>query len=205
MSTEAAIKAPKLRAFDIQCALWRDLSQASMLVMPNYTPASWWECDMMSVTKAGYWSEYEIKLSVADFKADAKKNRREGFRYCKIAKKVVEVPGLSKHAELALGSEKGPSFFWYVIPKELKEKVTVPEWAGLKLAVSIPARPGSGLHAGSPARVSLYTEKPAPRLHKAKLPDSILSHARGVCYWRFWNLKTDIAKAVRRELGRAAA
>ena len=43
------------------------------LVLPNFTPNGWFECDIWVLTKSGYGREYEIKLTVSDFKADAKK------------------------------------------------------------------------------------------------------------------------------------
>ena len=39
-------------------------------VLPRITPEGWWECDMFSTTKAGFWTEHEIKVSKADFKND---------------------------------------------------------------------------------------------------------------------------------------
>jgi len=61
----------------IQHALFDQFGNASKLMIPNYTPAHWFECDLIRVTKAGYLEEFEIKISVADFKADAKKGPSE--------------------------------------------------------------------------------------------------------------------------------
>lgn len=69
----------KITELDIQIALWKDLQSSRDLVMPNYTPKKWFECDVMAVTKAGYLEEYEIKLSASDFKADAKKCAVDGY------------------------------------------------------------------------------------------------------------------------------
>jgi hypothetical protein len=41
------------------------------ICVPNYTPKDWWECDVFELTPAGYFREYEIKMTVADFRADA--------------------------------------------------------------------------------------------------------------------------------------
>lgn len=161
-----------ITALDIQLALWRDLQSANQLVMPNYTPKDWWECDVMSVTKAGFWTEFEIKLSVQDFRADRKKERRKSTG--------VE----NKH--LALAQRIGcPNNFYYVVPSSIADKVVIPEWAGL-----MTAKWGEQDEYHDYSNV-LFTSvrKKAPRLHLQKLNPEVLEHARGVCYWRMWSLK----------------
>ncbi len=83
---------------------------ACRLVLPNYTPGGWFECDVFAVTKAGYGVEFEIKVTAADFKRDAEKT--------------------SKHELLAARSERAPSRFWYVVPSGLTSPL-LPEYAGL--------------------------------------------------------------------------
>lgn len=131
-------------------------------MMPNYTPSQWWECDIFAVTKAGYFVEYEIKRTVADFRADAKKGC--GFR------------SRSKHAHLEAHEKNGPSRFWYVTPKGLVAPSHVPLWAGV-LYIS-PTRWG---HAVEVARN-------APRLHWHKCNPAIIEHAYQRAHWRFWDL-----------------
>ena len=58
---------------DIQIAIWWAWGKAGHCCMPNYTPRDWWECDVFCVSKAGYFTEYEIKLTAQDFRADAQK------------------------------------------------------------------------------------------------------------------------------------
>ena len=69
-----------------------------------------WECDVLSITKSGYATEYEIKISRSDFKADFKKPKHRGF-------------------------EKGIGGmicrFWYVVPNGMITADEVPEYAGL--------------------------------------------------------------------------
>jgi hypothetical protein len=45
------------------------------LIIPNSTSVFPWESDLISVTKSGYVHEYEIKLNIYDFNADAKKTK----------------------------------------------------------------------------------------------------------------------------------
>lgn len=145
---------------------------AKNFVMPNYTPAGWWECDAMEVTKAGYMVEYEVKISVSDFHADALKNRDREFK-----------PGLGlvrcdhkKHDLLAAGDARGPARFYFVAPKGLLTLDIIPAWAGL-LEVAQHGR-----------WIVSHEAKKAPQLHRVKIASSVVEHARGVCYWRMHKL-----------------
>ena len=80
-------------------------------VVPRLTPPGWHEMDVAEITEAGLLREYEIKLTRADFRADAKK--------------------LAKHTRLALGDTRGPARFWYVVPVGVNVRDCLPEWAGL--------------------------------------------------------------------------
>lgn len=72
----------------IQLALFQHLRSTCVCAAPNYTPDGWWECDVWAVTRAGYGIEYEIKLSVHDFRADKQKAKRRwnGEQYISIHK-----------------------------------------------------------------------------------------------------------------------
>ena len=55
----------------IQYHLYQDLiAKGHEIVVPNVS-WSWllWEADLISITKAGYMNEYEIKISKQDFEA----------------------------------------------------------------------------------------------------------------------------------------
>lgn len=73
-----------------------------------------YESDFIRVTNSGYITEFEVKLSVADFKNDLKK---KGYH------------GLSKLEYIRQGY--AANSFCYVMPKEIADKVEIPEWAGL--------------------------------------------------------------------------
>lgn len=166
----------------IQNALWLHLRlKKHGLVVPNYTPAKWWECDVFSLTEAGMMVEHEIKLTVADFRADVKKAK--GFYDNR------DVPGVSfqdrwkvtqrtKHECLTLADANGPTRFFYVVPAGMITAADVPEWAGL-------------LHFhDTPQRIGFSIEKDAPKLHRQRCPDNIQRHALSVMYWRYWHLRT---------------
>ncbi|HUX03239.1 MAG TPA: hypothetical protein VMY35_19935 [Phycisphaerae bacterium] len=144
----------------VQRWLWLRMRSSCKVVMPNYTPPQWWECDVFSITAVGYFTEYEIKLSLSDFRADAKKGERW-------------YGGETKHMLLAQGSECGPSRFWYVLPEGMVTPKEVPSWAGLLVF-----KGGSWFH----------IEKMAPRLHKQKCTIEFEHLAYRSAYMRFWEL-----------------
>jgi hypothetical protein len=171
---------------ELQVELWRDRGQTSALMMPNYQPKGWWECDVMAVSKAGVWSEFEIKVSMSDFRQDAKKSKRKNWRDLEL-----------KHELLASRSERGPSYFWYLVPKSIAEQVAkeLPEWAGLLCCEFVEWETWDGRKAG---RYFIQAEVKAPRLHLKKIDQKVADHARGVCYWRLWSAKQSLAKERKR-------
>lgn len=142
--------------------------------IPRYTPADWWECDIAEITKSGYLREYEVKISRSDFLADCRKTENaRPLRW-----EGPEVVQTSKHDLLAAKSTRGPVQFWFVVPEGMIRLNEVPEWAGLIEC----SKPNYGRY--------LYERETmkAPRLHNTKLPDKVVSHARGVCYYRYQGL-----------------
>lgn len=144
---------------------WR---YAKSFTLPNYTPAQWWECDVFHTTNAGYFTEFEVKVSREDFFNDATKVRTE--------RRTNTV--FNKHDLLAAGSHQGPSRFFFVVPVGLVKEHEVPKWAGV-------------IEVAKTERARFCTEtivRPAPRLHDQKFDAKILVHAKGVCYWRLHRL-----------------
>lgn len=94
--------------------------------MPRFTPDKWWENDLCAVTKAGYWTEFEVKLSRQDFLKDKTKEigRWEGTYPDMI--KIVE----NKHDLLAM-TERGPARFYYAVKEGVVMIEDIPAWAGL--------------------------------------------------------------------------
>ena len=80
-------------------------------IIPNIYVYSW-ESDMISITKAGYLHEYEIKITKSDFKADMKKQK--------------------KHQILEKGlTANRPNYFWYVCPDCIIKYEDIPAYAGV--------------------------------------------------------------------------
>lgn len=146
--------------------------------LPNYTPRNWWECDVFELTKSGYFREYEVKVSRADFFADAGKTRETWLGPRRFGPTV-----LGKHSLLAVGNGSGPVAFYYVTPVGLLQPDELPPWAGLIELIENP--PYQGI-------VTLREKEttPAPRLHREKVADGIGKHAMSVCYWRMHDLRT---------------
>ena len=142
----------------IQNELYRIKRSASQIILGNYTPTGWYECDLYAVTKAGYWSEYEIKLSLSDFEAD--------FRNKK-----------PKHMMLASDPLKGPKQFWFVMPRELAEQVSVPSYAGL-IAVTKRGR-----------WMRTDTLKIAPTRPSRKASEKAILRAYRNGYYRYWSTR----------------
>jgi len=100
------------------------------IIVPNAV-MSWGECDLLTMTKAGYLREYEIKLSKADFLADRKKRhdvRIEGARFSDWKKNYKE---MSKLEWLASEYNKSVKEFTYVISGFEIEEYELPDYAGL--------------------------------------------------------------------------
>lgn len=153
----------------IQLAIIRETRTAIVAAAPNYTPAGWWECDLWAVSKAGYATEYEIKLSASDFKADAQKSRRDW----------KSRSTLSKHDLLAKGDERGPSRFFYVVPANIEEEIAplVPSWAGLATVYHNSRRPDY-IHVSIPH---------APHLHKRKVTTREIRLCQRRMWYRYWH------------------
>lgn len=141
----------------IQAEFWRNKRSGSKVIVPNRHVPGWFEADILSVSKARYWSEWEIKLSIADFNADFNKR--------------------AKHRRLAdMERPDGPKFFTYIMPEELAERVNVPEYAGL---IAVSSNTGRWLN--------FRTIKNAPPRKSKKVTDKALSNHYQSLACRWWD------------------
>lgn len=149
----------------LQRKLYVDYYGGSDVLVPNYTPAGWWECDLFRVTRAGYFYEYEIKLNQIDFNKDKNKNKH-------IWNKQLRMLENFNKYELLENTDNGPSRFYYVVTEDIVEYVEkkLPAWAGLIVF-----------------NRHLKQVVPAPRRHKLKIAPTIIDHSKEVCVHRFWN------------------
>ena len=176
---------------------------AANLCVPRYTPRGWWECDLFEVTATGFFREYEVKLTVADFKADAKKVSQRFLGYDEAGSGYKrQYADERKHDFLVQASSRGPSRFWYVTPERLLKPEMLPSWAGLIELWTHTRRTVSGAPCGDYVREHEIVK--APQLHREKIDPKITEHARGVCYYRMHDLMQRQHKARQQTADRTA-
>ncbi len=135
--------------------------------IPNHHAHKWWECDVFELTRAGYFVEYEIKVSLSDFRADARK-LRESYKWNPLLQTTERAYSKTKHQQLAERQTNGPSRFYFVTPPGLVPVELIPEWAGL-IEVD-----------GNERMV-----RRAVQLHSVKASDELVRKANQSCYFRF--------------------
>lgn len=138
------------------------------LAIPNYTPVDWFECDFLSVSEAGYGSEYEIKESLSDYKADFKKEHH----------------GANKHQIMGDHPDRCPmKHYWFVLPENLLPVEDIPEYAGVLWWIPTDS-----------VRVYLRVVRNAPRLGNKPLDKRVLSHIKSVFGYRYWSMREKLAQ-----------
>ena len=147
------------------------------LCLPRYTPVGWWECDVFELTGSGDFREYEVKLSLADFRKDAIKSRSVRGLDWSNRDRPIEL----KHDLLARGHPSGPAEFAFVVPAGMITEQDVPQWAGL---IEIHRQEVGPEYSTRVPTFYLRTVRAAPRLHREKADDKIRPHVLSVCYYR---------------------
>lgn len=165
-----------MNARDIVRTVMRDRYRRH-LVIPNYTPPRWWECDVFELTEAGYFREYEVKVSRPDFRADADKRKWLWDERGSLASREK----VAKHDLLDQRSPNGPTRFWYVTPAGLVAPDEVPPWAGL---IQVSPHP-RGYEGWQWARLTEVVK--APQIHREPATEAVAKDARRTCYWRMHN------------------
>ena len=160
-----------MHEFTIQNALYHHaLSKQHDFIIPNIY-LGLLESDLISVTKAGYINEYEIKITRSDFKADFKK---------------------SKHLRFKHRNKTACAYFWFVTPEGLVGIDEIPEYAGFIAVRKMKDRyPFNGF--------ACREIKRPPRLNSEKIntrqKDQIL---KGYMH-RFWSMR-DRVEATNKQL-----
>jgi hypothetical protein len=160
----------KIGLFDearIQLALYDHCMQGKYLMVPNVS-WSWfsWETDLISITRAGYVHEYEIKCTHQDFKNDYKKRKHLTFRDA--AARQIHENRLRRI----------PNYFWYVAPIRAIP-LCVPGYAGLMEVTH--KRYGLQLQ---------VIRKPKMLHHNKMSHDAIRAIMRSLMY-KYWNVARD--------------
>lgn len=101
----------------IQQRLWNKYSHNRYRFLNTFFFTN--ESDFLTVTAAGYFNEFEIKISRSDFNADVKKPRHA---------KMMGMFLKTKQHSVA-------NRFWYVVPADLQYSIEVPVYAGLMVCM----------------------------------------------------------------------
>lgn len=145
------------------------------------------EADLISVTKARYVHEVEIKRSREDFRRD--------FRQKEDKHKALE-QGYRRVREWRSRPDETivyANYFWFAWPEGLVNEDQIPEYAGL-LEVKDNARVVESRYIDRQARPPTVMEtKKAPRLNTEKIDDDAFMYiARGLSA-RYWDRRTNDA------------
>lgn len=142
-----------------------------------------WESDMLSITKAGFVHECEIKVTKSDFNADSKKVEkhcvlkngwRELHEWELRHKEKIPAwgnPHLNSTGKIDMIR---PNYFWYVCPADMVKVENVPEYAGL-------------IYINDSHWLDII--KQAKRLHKDKITDKQKNHIIRSFEFKYWNLR----------------
>lgn len=163
-----AILLMKITANQAIHSVWSEWAKSCQIAAPNgyfYT----WESDLLMISKTGFATEYEVKLSVQDFKRDVDKkgNWKNGVQ-------------ISKYASLYRGL--GPNRFFYVFPNGLIHPDQVPEWAGIIEIISYRYGEKDQYEYISPS----ITRQPK-WLHKNKVDQSLIQKVQTCLYYKVFN------------------
>jgi len=133
----------------VQNALFRHLQLKGGLlyIFPNIDTITGYEADLLAITRHGYAHEYEIKISLSDFRADLKKKHK----HASLSGNTKTIPSpyypawgpetvyvmadTQKTGEYMLNDEcfpeNRPKYFWYVVAGFIPPINEVPVYAGL--------------------------------------------------------------------------
>lgn len=126
----------------IQRAFYKAKGNNFRLSIPNIfaTGNFGFESDILCIRKSGYTVEYEVKVSLADFRNDAKKTIAEPGSEPTVIEEPASwgiqrryvYPEISKYELLRTGRMVANQFY-YIMPRELAVKALpgLPEFAGL--------------------------------------------------------------------------
>lgn len=155
-------------------------------IFPNCDTITGYEADLVAITSAGYAYEYEIKVSLQDFRAD----RRKRHKHASLSGQTKKIPNpyaRYEHQETAnvlidadpirpmrdrCRPEWRPRKFWYVIHGFEIPEQDLPPYSGLIIAPQIEIR------------------VPAPTLAAQKVDPKKIAHAYRNMLYRYWNLRT---------------
>ena len=138
------------------------ISRDYLCTIPNFYIGAF-ECDVFTLNRRLYTTEYEIKISKSDFNRDFEKtstkwrNRGKGYH--------------GKHDQVLNG--KRTNRFYFVLPKDMK--VEIPKYAGV-IRFSM---------CGD--EMIFNREKMAPLLHKKHVDNKMIKHCLSKTNWKYYS------------------
>jgi hypothetical protein len=150
----------------IHCAI-----KSHEIIVPNSCVFAW-ESDVISVNKTGFINEYEIKVSRADFKQDAKKDRAALLLNPVVRRELWS-------GDIHETTLERPNYFFYAVPEGLVQPDEIPDYAGL-IYVRRHVK-GPQLYYAIASEV-----KPAKRLHREKITDKQRCQLARAITRRYW-------------------
>ena len=163
------------KAVEVQLALFRWLEmRGRRMVLPNFTPRGWHECDMFSMTQAMYFHEIEVKVSRSDFRSDF--NKRGKHR---------GLAGTSYDSHLS----HRPRTFCYAAPQGLLMVEDMPDYAGLIVVRDKWVKP----YPGSPPAYEVEVLKKPPVLKVGKLSAEQMLRMTECLWYRYANTWKELA------------
>jgi hypothetical protein len=173
--------------------------------IPNISCLYGWECDLVSVTKAGIVHEFEIKTTRSDWLAELRSIDKEDS--VKKMRSVLLEHSQTVEQKIATGKERGwkvttvlsqdsyprgicrstnempsPNYWWVCAPAGVVKPEEIPAYAGL-----IEYR-----HCDRNKGLVFVYAKTAPKLHKLKLSDKQWRALGRGAALRMWSLREKI-------------
>lgn len=149
------------------------LMQKFEFVVPNCKLAYDSECDLAAFTKSGFVHEFEIKISVADYKNESNKTVLVEGHFMKSKRQFVK----ENKIEMLQNGFCVPNYFSYLVPDNLISVNEIPQFAGL-------------YYVNEYGRI--YCVRSPKRLHKRKLDiEERYKQLRKLGY-RYWSQRTKI-------------
>ena len=92
-----------MKTDDIELKLYQNFGHTSQLLIPNvsFGFVSWGEIDLLRLTTSDYLHEYEIKISMADFRKEKKKRRWHSEGCLREFTRRIRIYNIAAPADLA--------------------------------------------------------------------------------------------------------
>lgn len=171
----------KMTTLEIELALMSSLNYRANYVVPNVTDMSFltkFETDMLCVTKSGYATAIEIKVSAQDLKKDLNKDHIRNLNKTF----VFNTPTMMYYYE-------NLKYFYYCVPDFLQSQAEkqIPKFAGLIVAKKYK-------NSYYPDRIFLEYVKPAKVLIGKKWSQDMIMALLRLGTMRIFNLKKNLLK-----------